>query len=192
MKKILVSVALIAVFTASELLASPADTSLTAGAQVSLTVQATHLLQKTRDLTFPAVYVGVTSETVDPVTGGSNPATFQLQGPLSESITITFPASISLTLTTGGSATITVAPIVAGNVVNNQSSAAPITSGNTYTTASAYDANNQTYYLWSGGTATLSPTQVAGPYSGQTADYNYILSNDLPGRYSLEFCPLHD
>ena len=153
MKKFLVVAATIASFAAGESFAQSKT------ATVSLTVNSSITFTKVRDLNLGTVVVGVTSDSVDAVTGGANAAYFTLLGSASTPVEIQW-ASLGA-LSDGNGHTINWTPYVAGNNSGTQASATYLTSGNFYSTNASGN-----YYYWVGASASLSPTQSAGSYSG--------------------------
>jgi Mat/Ecp fimbriae major subunit len=151
MKKILAIAVLLTAFAASDSFAQ------TATAAVNLTVNSAITLTKTRDMNFGTIVQGITSQSIDPVTGAGATATFTLLGNAATPITVTFSSANLI----NGANTVTFVGTLAGNTVNTQSGATSITSGNSVTTSGSGN-----YYFWAGGSATLASNQAAGAYSG--------------------------
>jgi len=157
MKKLLAIAVILTAFAASESFAQPTSTS-NATAQVSITVNTAVQLQKNNDLAFGTVVQGVTSATVNPITGGASAARFTMTSPVNQDITVQY----TTTDLTSGTNTIgfSGAGTLSGNQNLAQGSSTTVTNNSTVTTT------NGTYYFWAGGTATLAANQAAGQYSG--------------------------
>jgi hypothetical protein len=156
MKKLLAIAVMLTAFATSQ---SFAQGNASQTASVTLTVNNAMTLTKQRDLAFGAVAQGITSAVVNPITGGAAAAMFTLGASANTPVTVTFAA----TDLTSGANTIGFAsgPNVSGGSTNVQASSSTVMSNTTITTNAA-----GAYFFWAGGTATLSPTQAAGAYSG--------------------------
>jgi len=152
MKKILLTLECL-----SFLLANKAFAQTTATADVYMKVNGSVTLTKVRDLDMGIVVQGITSVSIDPITGGGLAACFLFEGEENSSVTVSF-TSANLT---SGTDNISFTGALAGCGSSEQSDATPITSGNPVITNP--DGN---YYFWAGGTAELSPDQPFGIYTG--------------------------
>ena len=155
MKKLLAIAVLFTVLAASESFAQPANATAT----VSLTVNNALSLATNRNMAFGVVVQGVTTATINPITGGATAAMFTLGASATTPVTVTF-SSTDLqsgvnTISFAGAGTLS------GNSTNVQASSTNVTSGSTVTTS-----GTGAYFFWAGGTATLLATQPTGAYSG--------------------------
>ena len=114
-------------------------------------------LIKSRDLNFGSVWQGMTTLTVNPVTGGNSAAFFTLTTQANSSVSISF----SSTDLTSGTNSISFSGLLSGNSSPDQNTSALISSGNSLTAGPSGD-----FYLWAGGTANLAPDQLIGVYTG--------------------------
>lgn len=126
-------------------------------ATVNLHLSGTVSLTKVRDLNMGFVMQGVTSATIDPTTGGRQTAYFIFSGEPDLPIFVSFSSSNL----TSGADHITFTGALAGGTSSIQDDPSLIANGDPIITGS-----DGTYCFWAGGTATLSPTQPFGIYSG--------------------------
>lgn len=131
--------------------------SVSQWATVSFNVKSAIELKVNRNLAFGYVIQGETTVSVDPIAGGSLAAYFSLNGPPDTFVTVTFSSS---PLTDGQNA-IPFSGLLAANSNPDQIGGVPIKSGSTITTGATGE-----YNFWAGGTATLSPSQPLGVYTG--------------------------
>ncbi len=159
MKKLLAVALLLATFAAGNAFAQGSAT-----ASVSLSVNNALSLTNTRAMAFGVVVEGVTTATINPITGGAAAAAFTLGASASTPITVTYTTS---DLTSGvNTISFAGAGTLSGFATNVQASSAAVISGNTITTS-----GTGAYFFWAGGTATLLPTQPTGVYGG-----NFVLN----------------
>ncbi len=155
MKRLITVALLLATFAAGEAFAQPAN----ATASVTLTVNNAIALTKNRDLAFGVIPEGTLTATVNPITGGAAAAMFTLGASANTAMNVSF-ASTDLT---SGANTIGFAGAgtLSGNTVNGQAASTSVLNNSQVTTS-----GTGAYFFWAGGTATLSPTQATGAYSG--------------------------
>lgn len=129
-------------------------------ATVNLTVQSAMTLTNVSPLDFGSQVQGATNVTVDPVTGGSNTASFTLTGaPGNQTLQVSWTASANLTF---GATNVPWTPAVAVNNTSTQSGATTISSGGTKDADASGDL-----WLWVGGTISSIPAAApAGAYTG--------------------------
>ncbi|HUI29612.1 MAG TPA: DUF4402 domain-containing protein [Candidatus Acidoferrales bacterium] len=152
MKKFLAIAVLLTAFAASESFAQ-------ATAVVNLTVNNAISLTKTRDISFGIVPQGVTTVTINPVTGAGATGTFTLGASASTQMNVSWS---STDLASGGNTIgFAGAGTASGNTVNVQGTSLPLTNPGIFTTS-----GTGAYFFWAGGTATLTPTQATGSYTG--------------------------
>jgi len=159
MKKFLAIILLLTVFGTSKSFAG----STTATANVNLSINASFSVNNIRTAIIMGNVVTPGAVTVDPQTAGNNAAAFSLTGPISTPITISWPATVTIT---NGTDNLTVTPSVTGNTANNQVASTVLTNPSAGVVTSA-TVSNPCYYFWVGaGTTVPSPLPSSGAYSG--------------------------
>jgi hypothetical protein len=158
MKRLLAIAVTLTSFATSEVAAQPDKDAAAQTANVNLTLISGPTLTKVADMTLPNSVVGVTSISVNPITGGSAAAYFILSAQASTPVTVTFSVT---PLVLASQNPIPFAGVLVGNATDVQTSATNITPSSTVTTNSSGE-----YYFWAGGTATPAHDQGAGAYLG--------------------------
>jgi hypothetical protein len=132
-----------------------AQNSPTTHTSVALRVYANLSLTKNADLD-----LGITNPNADVTVAASSASAgkFTVAGQGSVPITVTYPASISLT---SGANSLSFAPSIAGLDADTQGSASAVSSGSTVNTSAG-----GAFYVWLGGTATVGVSQATGSYTG--------------------------
>lgn len=132
-----------------------AQSSANASAAVSLRVFSDLTLTKNTDLDMGITNPGI-NQVVAATAGSAGKFTMGGQG--SAGVTVTYPASITLT---SGANTLSFAPDVNGLDTDTQGSSSSVSSGSSVTTSAG-----GAYYFWLGGTATVPGAQATGTYTG--------------------------
>ncbi len=158
MRKVFIGFILFISISASQTFAQSAHVTATVNFHLGGTVS----LTKVRDLNMGFVIQGLTSTTIDPISGDGKTAYFIF---VSEPFLPVF-VSFSSSDLTDGPEKIAFTSLLAGSSSSKQEDAKSLTEGRQVTTS-----EEGAYYFWGGGTATLSPAQPFGVYSG-----SFILS----------------
>jgi len=120
-------------------------------------VNGTTTLTKVRDMHLGFVVQGITYFAIDPISGNAHTAYFIFVGNPNSPVDVSFSSSNL----TDGANNISFTGTLAGGSSTTEGDATLISNGTPITTNSDGE-----YYFWAGGSATLSPTQPFGTYSG--------------------------